>query len=186
MLPLIALLLFAPPTDRCDPTARWTAAERAQTFELVRSTCRALGAADPVCEALVAVTWRESRGVATVLHTLGKNEAGSGPHGIGRFWRRKLRLERDHLCHTPTSTRAVLHIWQRFVRRGARRIVQLQRGYAGRSLSDDSHPYADARWCNLLKTPPKVDGQPLWAPVDCQTRLKLADFGDTLTVEEIR
>lgn len=183
---LIILAAFA-----CDPAdgpkKKWSEQDRAETFETVKRTCEFTGASPEVCAALVAVTWRESRGKASVLHTRGENENGSGPHAIGHFWWRKLvqRGGKDDFCDPVISTLAVLQLWQRFHRKGAKTIMHLQRGYGGRSIRDNSHIYADARWCNMLKNGPWEKAPVTWA-VDCTVKLDTADLGRPITPETVR
>lgn len=185
-------MLFVVAAAVCDPvgtpTPAMTPQERRETYAVVRETCKAVGASEPVCEALVAVTWRESRGRPTVVHTRGPNEYGLGAHGFSwRFWRRLIEdAEQDDFCDPAMSTLAVLEAWQFFFRRGARRIKHLQRGYSGHRPTDDSRPYADARWCNLLEHGPRDDQHVVDWSVDCETRITAADLGRPIKPETIR
>lgn len=183
---LIAIIMLFAPTAtvaaKCDtvegPNHRWTKAERDQTFVSVQEVCDHVGASDDVCKALAAVTWRESRGVASLRHTRGKGELGFGAHGIGwKYYRKKIKdAKPDDFCDARQSALAVLSIWQRFVMRGAKSWIEIQRGYGGRKFGSKSRPKADRRWCNLLG---RYD-------VDCKTGPSLDDLGVYITPGAVR
>jgi len=165
----------------CDAAPRETTeAERAATFAEVRAACERFGAAPEVCAALEAVTWRESRGVATVRHTRGRNEDGAGAHGVSwRYHGRRLLPEGatvDDLCDARTSAIVVLALWRSWVARGAKNWTAIQRAYSGRGFANPDRPRADARWCGLLRR----------FGVACGARLSLADFGTVPTLEQLR
>lgn len=161
----------------CSPS-KATPMERHATYQAVWDTCKRAGASDKVCLALLAVTWRESRGVATAVHTTGPGELGFGPHGLSWKYYRKLieGATPDDFCDPELSTLAVLSLWQRFWRRGARVFVQLQRGFAGRRFGDTSRPEGDRRWCALLSR----------RGVDCRDEVHLHDLGVPIIPGTIR
>lgn len=186
LIPSIAIaaaLFAAPPAPSCyargDARIVWSAAVRADTYRVVRETCELAGAQPFVCDALHAVTLRESRGVSDSIHTRGNNELGFGPHGIGwKYWRGTIADAKPaDFCDPRKSTLAVLRMWRFFIRRGAKHLTGLQRGYAGRRPTDGTHPHADGRFCYLLKH--QAGGLNCWHPIEA------ADLGRKLSAADV-
>jgi hypothetical protein len=178
LLPLI--LAFGATCDvPGEPPTPTTAEQRRDTYALVREDCKALGAAPAICETMVAMAWRETRGRPTLVHTRGKNEYGLGLFAHApRFWRFLwLPLPRYKICDPHVAIAALLREFQRSYRQGARRIMHLQRPHAGRRPTDDSRPYADARFCYLLEHGPRDDQHVVSWSVDCKTRITRDDLG---------
>lgn len=184
-----AVLVFAATCDEPgEPPTPTTAQERRETYEIIRGECRSLGASDVVCEVLVAMAWRETRGRPALVHTRGPNEFGEGLFAHGRrFWSWLLpdELGPDRFCDPRNATRAQLREFQWAYKKGARRLMHLQRPHAGRSPRNDEHPHADARFCYLLKHGPRDDQHVVSWEVDCQTKLRREDLGRPLDDEAL-
>lgn len=169
-----------------EPPAKTTKAERQETYEVIRRTCDAAGASEIICETLVAKAWAESRGRPTLTHTRGKNELGFGlfAHNL-TFWRWLIAPDAkpDEFCDPVKSTLAMLHEFQWAFSRGANKIKKLQRVHAGRGARNDDHPFADARFCYMLKNGPRDDQSIVDWEVDCEYRIQAADLGTPITHE---
>jgi hypothetical protein len=188
MLAALTFALFANPPQACVPERRWTDQERRNSYVAIRSTCSELGASDHVCEAAVAMAWRESRGVPSV-HTRGHNEYGLGFFGHSpKFWSWLLRpLGHEAFCDVRLSTAALLREFQFAIRRGGKNLRDLQRVHSGRPARDESRPRKDNRWCWLLANGPRDDQHVVsWESLDCKTPVTLADLGRPLDDAAIR
>jgi hypothetical protein len=191
MLPTLLILISG---ATCDPSGEprpLSAEGRRNTYTLIRETCRSLGAADHVCEAAVAMAWRESRGRPTVTHTRGINEYGLGLFGHApKFWGWLLRpagLGDDAFCDPALATVALVREFQFAVRRGASTLRDLQRVHSGRSPRDESGPHKDNRWCHLLANGPRDDrGAVSWPSLDCSRAVTAEDLGPRITDERVR
>ena len=163
---------------------------RREAYATIRQTCTDEGAAIHVCEAAVAMAWRESRGIPTKLHTRGPGEYGVGLYGHSlRFWGWLLRpagLGKEAFCSPRLATLALLREFQFAHRRGARTLRDLQRVHSGRRPTDDRDHAKDARWCYLLRHGPRDDQHVIsWESLDCETRITAEDLGRPLTKERI-
>lgn len=165
-----------------EPPTPTTAEQRRQTYAFIREDCARWGASPVVCETMVAMAWRETRGRPTLVHVRGHNEYGLGLFAHApAFWRFLWRpLDRYDICDPHVAVAALLREFQRSYRRGARRIMHLQRPHAGRRPTNDEHPHADARFCYLLEHGPRDDQHVVDWDVDCMTKIGREDLGDPI------
>lgn len=171
-LPLTALLL-APPSCTNAPT---TAAERRETYAVVRATCFLAGATHGVCEAAVAMAWRESRGRPGLTHTRGKNEYGLGLFAHApKYWAWLVDDRLDRFCHPITATLALLREFEFAVEGGAMSLRDLQRVHAGRPATRGGR--GDYRWCHLLEHGPRDDQHVVTWAISCHTPITCTDVG---------
>lgn len=129
------------PIGQCDSAdgsdrVQWTADDREEVRRRVRRACRSLGASPKLCAYYDAVVVRESSGMASVRHTLGKDENGLGPMGLSLKWHADKWPGRDEdpaFC-TPEVSLAVAHaiVWRAVERYHAESLLDVQAIYGGR------------------------------------------------------
>lgn len=127
------------PIGQCDPVAgprvEFSKADRERVFDRIEASCLAAGDSPIICAYFDMVTFRESRGRASVRHTRAEGENGLGPLGLSLRWQRhRWPGEADPDFCTPEVSYAVARevAIKAIAHYHAQSVLDIQAVYSGR------------------------------------------------------